>query len=127
MGGYGLRLATITNPPPNLKLKIDGINEEFTVAELVISEQLLDFTTNAKIEAQSASVTGHGQISGTASFSGESGNISVDASEISITEAGITADVADLSFEMILKKGDRVVVAPVNNNVYAVLCKVVRL
>lgn len=97
------------------------------MAELVVSEQLLDFTTKANIEIQSANVNGHGQITGTASFSGENGSISIEASEVSLREAEATADDINLSFKMILKKGDRVVVAPVNNSVYAVLCKVVKL
>ncbi|MBW4841169.1 MAG: DUF2577 domain-containing protein [Paenibacillaceae bacterium] len=110
-----LELATVTAPPPELKIKVDHMNVELEKDDLIVAQSLTKYTRKAnvksegKTEVSSTSITqasvlvvssGSGEITKFTSFGMSSANLTVQEAELEFTDE--------------LKKDDRVIVAGIH-------------
>ncbi len=110
-----LELATVTAPPPELKIKVDHMNVELEKDDLIVAQSLTKYKrkvnvkSEGKTEVSSTSITqasvlvvssGSGEITKFTSFGMSSANLTVQEAELEFTDE--------------LKKDDRVIVAGIH-------------
>ena len=112
-----IELATVTSPPPALKIKIDNMPIELEKDDLIVAEYLTKHKRTINLH------------SGEVFFSSteiEGKPIPFPISEISCSDGSLTANNATVTFLDELKVGDRVIVASTNKGqLYVILDKVV--
>lgn len=104
-----IELATVTAPPPNLKIKIDGMSIELEKSDLIVAERLTTHTCNVSLASSNVSLDM--VAAGTGPHTHGVNGVNINGT---------------ITFTDVLKPGDRVIVASINNGqTYVVLDKAV--
>lgn len=105
-----IELATVTAPPPNLKIKIDNMNVELEKDDLIVAERLTKYKRNIKLITNDLSVNMSSE-----GYTPHTHDIS-----------GMTVNNAEIEFLDELKKDDRIIVASIKDGqLFVILDKAV--
>lgn len=112
-----IEIATVTSPPPALRIKIDNMPVELEADDLVVAEHLTRHTRIVTIRHSAGMPRDLGDTTGTDS-------VLVDG--MTPGYSTFDYDFVELTFEDVLKPGDRVIVASINDDqTYVILDRAV--
>ncbi|MFT4413183.1 DUF2577 domain-containing protein [Fredinandcohnia humi] len=118
-----VELATVTAPPPNLKIKIDNMNVELEKDDLVVAQHLTKHKRRLTIKGTNSNLVSSSVID--SMTQNGSGPHTHDITSLTI-QGNLTVTDAEIEFLDELKAGERVIVASVDNGqLYIVLDRAV--
>lgn len=110
-----IETATITAPPPNLRIKIDGMTKELEADDVIVSEHLTKHTRHIKITNNGGTTLSSSNISGMEPKGNPTTPLSID--NMTLASGNLTVTDATIEYLDELKVGDRVIVASRVTNV----------
>ena len=108
-----VELATVTNPPPELKIKIDNMDVELEKEDLVVAEYLTEHKRKVNIETENYEITSE-NINEEMSEEGDPSH-EHDITSLELENGNLKIEEAEIKFLDELEVGDRVIVAGVNH------------
>ncbi|WP_059040803.1 DUF2577 family protein [Paenibacillus rubinfantis] len=110
-----LELATVTAPPPELKIKVDHMNVELEKDDLIVAQSLTKYTRKVNLKSEGKTEVSSTSLSWVAILTTPSGSGEItEFTSFGMSSANLTVQEAELEFTDELKKDDRVIVAGIH-------------